>query len=147
MKPDFMLYDANSRLVLVAEVKATKNSGADWASKWRRNLAAHGNLPPAEYFLLVLPEHVYLWKDARSAREVAPDFVTETKSLLKRYLPPSKDDLLRLSESGLELAVRSWLNDITIRPPLPSVAAENQLLKESGLADRVRQGSLVYGDA
>jgi len=148
MKPDFMLYDSSNRLVLVAEVKATRNEDLEWAAKLRRNLTVHGTLPDAQFFLLVLPEHVYLWKDAPSAQQVNPNFVIDTKQLLKPYLAKFNGDTSHLSESGLELAVRSWLNDITSRSLRKNASAdENKLLKESGLADRVQQGSLVYGDS
>ena len=148
MKPDFMLYDTSNKLVLVAEVKATRSEDPQWAAKLRRNLTAEGMLPEAQYFLLVLPEHVYLWKDAPSAQQVDPNFISDTRQLLKPYLASSTIDTSRLSESGLELAVRSWLNDLTNRS-LRKFATEDEikLLKDSGLADRIREGALVYGDS
>lgn len=147
MKPDFMLYDSSNRLVLVVEVKATKNGNPEWAAKMRRNLTAHGTLPDAQFFLLVLPEHAYLWKDAPSAQQVSPNFVGDTKQLLKPYLAKIGGDTSRLSESGLELAVNAWLNDMTSRSLRAGVTDdENKLFGESGLVDRIRQGALVYGD-
>jgi hypothetical protein len=135
-------------LVLVGEVKATKSEDTEWAAKLRRNLTAQGSLPQAQFFLLVLPEHVYLWKDAPSAQQVNPNYVSSTKQLLKPYLSNFGEGTPRLSESGLELAVRSWLNDITSRPLRKGATEdEDKLLKDSGLADHLREGSLVYGDS
>lgn len=147
MKPDLMLYDANYQLVLVGEVKASKRQDAEWAAEWRRNLTVHGMLPDADFFLLVFPEQMYLWKSAPAGQQVPANFVGNTKDILKPYLGRLSDDTSRLSGSGLELAVSSWLNDITTRrTPEGFTADAVQLLEQSGLADRVREGSLVYGD-
>jgi len=146
MQPDFMLYDENNNLVLVGEVRATKNQDQDWAAKLRRNLVAHGFLPAAPFFLLVSPEFVYLWKDAFSTEQVNPHFVSDTTSLLKPYLSRYDGDTSRLSESGLELAVHAWLNDIVSRTSRNGPLPGEDWLTQSGLATRVRQGSLRYGD-
>jgi hypothetical protein len=147
MKPDFMLYDESNRLVLAVEVKATKNDNAEWAAKLRRNLMEHGVLPEAQFFLLVLPNSTYLWKDAPSSQEVAPTFSIDTRKLLKPYLPKYGDDTSRISESGLELAVRSWLDSITSTTNRNhSTTDEERVLEESGLANQVCRTSLVYGD-
>ncbi|GAB3428018.1 hypothetical protein NX773_00710 [Massilia solisilvae] len=144
MKPDFMLYDRDHQLVLVGEVKATKNEDKSWAAKLRRNLMANRLLPEAKFFLLVLPEHTYLWKDAPAAQEVPPDYVSGTWQLIKPYLGGFGETNPRLSESGLELAVRAWLNGVADGELPSSGPAEDRLLSESGLAEQLRQGSLIY---
>lgn len=148
MKPDFMVYTRGNDLVLVVEVKAPKNESEQWAATLRRNLLAHGAVPDSPFFLLVLPEHVYLWKNSPGIPEVAPTFVARTKDLLDPYLPTLDYDYSRLSESSLELAVRSWLTDVT-NPSHREQTGEiqNRLLVDSGLASQIRHGALLYGDA
>lgn len=148
MKPDFMVYTPGNELLLVVEVKATKNESAEWAAKLRGNLIAHGAVPYSPFFLLVLPEHVYLWKNSTSPRESPPDFVSQTKAMLNPYLSKLGEDYSRLSESSLELAVRSWLNDMaTSSISKQPINIENRLLVESGLAERLRDSALLCGDA
>lgn len=145
MKPDFMLYTKSNELLLAVEVKAIRNQNEHWAVKLRRNLLAHGAVPESTFFLLVLPEHIYLWKDAPA--EAPPTFVSDTKSVLKPYLSKFIEDATHLSESSLELAVRSWLNDVS--DPArheTAIGDENKLLEESGLAARMRHGAVLCGD-
>jgi hypothetical protein len=145
MKPDFMLYTKSNELLLVVEVKAIRNEDEQWAVKLRRNLIAHGAVPESPFFLLVLPEHVYLWKDAPA--EASPNVVSDTKHILRPYLSKFGEHALHLSESSLELAVRSWLNDIADPTRHKTATAdENKLLEESGLATRMRHGAVLCGD-
>lgn len=147
MKPDFMVYTRGKELLLVVEVKATKNESAQWAAKLRRNLLEHGAVPKSPFFLLVLPQHAYLWKDASSTQEISPSFVSHTKDLLNPYLSTFREDYSRLSESSLELAVRSWLSDVA-NPTHWGEAGQdgNKLLVDSGLASQMRDGALLCGD-
>lgn len=148
MKPDFMVYTPGNELLLVVEVKSTKNESAAWAAKLRRNLLEHGAVPDSPFFLLVLPEHVYLWKNAPSTQEVPPSFVSHTKVLLKPYLSRFREHYSQLSESSLELAVRSWLNDMASPASRQLMSEdENSLLVDSGLASQLRHGALLCGDA
>lgn len=146
MQPDFMLYDENNNLVLVGEVRATKNQDQEWAAKLRSNLVAHGLSPSAPFFLLVSPEFIYLWKDALSPEQINPHFVSDTRALLKPYLSRYDGDMAHLSESGLELATRAWLNDVVNRASRNGIVDGDDWLAQSGLATRVRQGSLRYAD-
>ena len=146
MQPDFMLYDENNNLLLVGEVKATKSQDQEWVAKLRRNLVAHGLLPTAPFFLLVSPEHIYLWKDVFSDEQIDPHFVSDTRSLLTPYLSRYGGDMAHLSESGLELAARAWLNDVISRTSRNGTSSTDDWFTQSGLATRARQGSLRFGD-
>jgi hypothetical protein len=145
MNPDFVVYSPSNQLLLVVEVKATRSESPEWAAKFRRNLIAHGAIPDAPFFLLILPEHAYLWKNALATQEAPPTFVTRTKNLLDPYLSRYGDDYSALTGSSLELAVRSWLNDLA-NPNWHSQASEDQLLTDSGLAAQIRDGAVSYGD-
>jgi hypothetical protein len=139
--PDIAVFSPDHRLQLVVEVKSTPDAGEDWAAKLRRNLLSHGAIPSAPYFLLVLPEHLYLWSNAPEGAPVRPDFRANTRTVLYRYLSHAGRDPGPVSERGLELAVRAWLSDLTDPHAWSRVSRpEDDWLRESGLADRIRTG-------
>jgi hypothetical protein len=146
MTADIILYDRSNRPLLVCEVKAAKNEDPSWAAKLRRNLVEHELVPQSPYFLLVLQTKTYLWRDAPATVDVPPNYQGATWELLKSFLTRFDEQKTRLSESGLELATRAWLDGITTSRPVSS-PVEDELLNQSGLAERARQGTLAYGDA
>jgi hypothetical protein len=142
-QPDFVVFSPDHQLLLVVEVKATPKVNEEWAAKLRRNLLTHGALPPAPYFLLVLPDHLYLWSQAGQLESVLPDFRADTKKVLQRYLTrwQQSEGKEALSERGLELAVGSWLRDLTTPDHWASSdTSESDWLKPSGLPDKIRTG-------
>src|SRR5213592_3947053 len=114
-RPDFVVYSPDHKLQLVVEVKGTPKSDPTWAAKLRRNLLEHGALPEAPYFLLVLPDHLYLWSHAPRNDAALPNFQGDTREVLKSYLAhwEASRHPSPISERGLELAVQSWLTDLT----------------------------------
>ena len=61
---DFALYDRNGRLIAVAQVKNKSGTSREWVAKLRRNILAHGGFHSADFFLLVTPDKLYVWKGA-----------------------------------------------------------------------------------
>jgi hypothetical protein len=55
---DFIAYNADGTVVLLAEAKTRHGTSEEWAAKLRRNMLAHGLLPRAEYFLIATPEQI-----------------------------------------------------------------------------------------
>src|SRR5690349_14383827 len=77
-RPDITLYDQKGRLLLVVEVKHKRETTPEWAAALRRNLLAHEGFRQTEYFLVLTPDHLYLWKGLKAeAAAVLPDFVAE----------------------------------------------------------------------
>lgn len=146
MNPDFLLYDRMRQLLLVCEVKTTRNENARWAAEYRHNLLANELVPNAPYFLMVLSTFSYLWKDASPNSSGPPDYEGSTYELLQPFLPSwyrSTDDL---SEGALELAVASLLDNFTDPQQHKSCSRDaKRLLYWSGLAERAQEGSLVDG--
>src|ERR1017187_7819118 len=62
---DFVAYDRDGGVLLLAEAKSRHGTSQDWAAGLRRNMLAHGLLPWAKYFLIATPERMYLWKQER----------------------------------------------------------------------------------
>lgn len=143
--PDFAVFSPDRQLQLVVEVKGTPTSDELWAAKFRRNLLTHGAVPTSPYFLLVLPDNLYLWSQPRSSADALPDFSADTATVLNRYLTTRSNSPTRatLSERGLELAVGSWLSDLTSSENwLVTDMPESEWLKTSGLSEKIRTGSI-----
>src|SRR5215216_3652568 len=72
---DFVAYDPEGRVLLLAEAKSRHGTSESWAARLRRNMLSHGMLPWSKYFLIATPERIYLWKQPQpNATEVPPEF-------------------------------------------------------------------------
>ncbi|MES3022009.1 MAG: hypothetical protein V4857_10545 [Pseudomonadota bacterium] len=143
-KPDIVVYSHDQNLLLVVEIKGTPKSDAYWAAKVRRNLAVHAAVPAAPYFLLVVSDHLYLWENEISTEAVLPNYVAETRTVLQKYLPKwKKIQNGPVRESGLELAVRSWLSELTTVDGSAQLDdGANAWLEGSGLQEKIRTGEV-----
>lgn len=144
-KPDIAVYSPDHNLLLVVEIKGTPKSDECWAAKLRRNLVAHGAVPAAPYFLLVVSDHLYLWANEISSEAVLPSYSADTRTVLQKYLPKSKDARQHgtVSERGLELAVRSWLGEMTtVDGNAPVDNHASTWLQGSGLSEKIRTGEV-----
>jgi len=136
---DFSVEKPGGGIRLLVEAKNVIAPSRDWAARFLRNLFVHAQIPPSEYFLLALRDHLYLWK--RPDPEAAnPDFEADTAAALGPYLTGLQYPLEKLSESSFELLVYAWLADL-VAGTLPN-SANRRWLDESGLADSVRDGSI-----
>lgn len=111
---DLILYRQDGRPVAVAEVKMKLGTSPEWAAQLRRNVLAHGGFRPAEFFLLVTPEWIYLWRDAGTEPvAVPPTFVIDARPLLKPYFDAAKVAAHQIDGHAFELVVGAWLADLT----------------------------------
>lgn len=136
---DFTLERPGEGIRLLVEAKNATAPSREWAARFLHNLFAHVDIPPSEYFLLALRDHLYLWR--HPAREPGgPDFEADTAAALRPYLKRLNRSLDRLSESGFELLIHAWLSDL-VAGTLPD-AESRQWLEDSGLAESVRDASI-----
>ena len=83
---DLVLYNRDGKLIAVAEVKTKFGTSREWAAQLRRNVLAHGGYRNADFFLLVTPDKLYVWKDAGvEPTAVLPNYVIDARPLLKPY--------------------------------------------------------------
>jgi hypothetical protein len=143
-RADLAAYDRNGQLALLVEAKSRLNTDAEWAAKMHRNLIAHGTVPGSNYFMLALPDNLYLWSSATKPQGGAdPNYVFSPEPLLRRYLRSSGLALNSLSESSLAILLGSWINDMIrygVSDDLPE--PQRSLLLQSGLAEAIRGGRL-----
>lgn len=144
MKPDFVVYSKDEKMQLVIEIKKKPGATSEWAANTRRNLLAHTVIQPSPFFLLVSPDHLYLWKNATSLDATPPDYEANTSEVLSRYTEQSNLNLDDISEYSLEMLVASWLNDLTRpEPTREKNGAEFDWIHESGLYEAIKDGSVM----
>jgi hypothetical protein len=139
-RADLVVYSPDDRIQLVVEVKNKKGADDNWAAQIRRNLLVHGMIPGSHFFLLALPEYLYLWRPSKSVQPIPPDYKVPSRQALKPYLDDT--DLLDLNEHSLELLLSSWLTDIIGSLVSKDTAPELSWIFDSGLYDRIKGGSI-----
>src|SRR5262245_53102170 len=72
---DFVIEAPNRGIQLVVEAKNIVAPSPDWLLRLLRNLFVHAAIPRSEYFLLVLRDHLYLWRRPDPEKPAPPDFV------------------------------------------------------------------------
>jgi hypothetical protein len=142
---DFVAYSPDGQIALIAEAKGRTNTSRSWATRMRRNMLAHGEVPNSPFFLLALPDRLYLWKDVGNMPElVEPTYEIDATPLFQSYYATARVSPDQLTGESFELIVTSWLNEL-VRSGIPAEIPEpqRQLLQESGLLDAIRGGSLA----
>ncbi|HEX6038766.1 hypothetical protein [Longimicrobium sp.] len=143
-RPDIEVYSPDHRLQLVVEVKSTPGASPQWAARFRRNLLSHGAVPNAPYFLIALPDCLFLWSRS-SGMNVPPDYEAATADVVREYLGSWAAGSGDLGEGSLQIAVGSWLRDLaqTFRRPRRDSEADRMLL-DSGAYQAIRNGSVAF---
>jgi hypothetical protein len=143
---DFALYDRNGRLIAVAEVKNKSGTSREWAAKLRRNILAHGGFHRADFFLLVTPDKLYLWKGASAEPAVGqPAFEVDAQPIFKPYFERAGVNPADGSGRAFELIVAAWLGDLIRLAEQPENLSNGQSwLVETGMLDAVKNGRIEY---
>lgn len=143
---DLALYDRSGRLTAVAEIKNKLGTSCEWAAQTRRNILAHGGSYSADYFLLVTPDRLYLWKDAGTDPvRVAPTFEADTRQEFAPYFESAGVDPSHVSGHAFELLVAAWLGDITRSVDAAEEPPYDQSwLVKSGFRTAIRDGRIEF---
>lgn len=141
---DLEIHDKDGRPLLLVEVKGKLGTTSDWAAAMRRNLAAHGILPPAKFFLLAMPDRFYVWIDkTQRVDALEPDLAFDPASVLQPYLIRAEVQREDIAESSLELLVASWLGEIARGHGVERLPADAAAwLTREGFFEAVRSGRL-----
>ena len=107
-----MLKSPETDTLLFVEAKTTNAPSPEWAGRFVRNLLAHRRLPSKLYFLLVLRNYLYLWKQRPTEGADLPDIAAKTEDVLRPYLETINTPLREISPASFELLVRSLLIDL-----------------------------------
>jgi hypothetical protein len=139
---DFVAYDRHGQVVLLGEAKSSRGTSEKWAAQFRRNLLSHRTLPYAPFFLIATPEHLYFWRQDRSAvADEMPNLTIDAKRELKSYFEKWKQSPETIGEQRLEFFVWSWLTDLAQSGhERAKQDASIRWLSESGLLDALEKG-------
>ena len=145
-RADLALYDKNGRLTAVAEVKNIMGTSPRWAAQTRRNILAHGGHWESDFFLLVTPDRLYVWKDAGIASiEQLPTYEADAEHLFAPYFENANIDPHTVSGQAFELVVASWLSDLTRSSDrLDDPAFKQGWMDASGFRAAVQAGRIEY---
>jgi hypothetical protein len=146
IRTDIAITDEAGSLAALVEVKGKLGTTSDWAAAMRRNLAAHGVLPDAPYFVIATPDRFYVWeRKTNNPTAVHPDFSFELTAALRPHLDEVGMEPGELAESSLELLLASWLSELTrgvAEVGIPKAALDR--LRTSGFLSLIRGGRVVH---
>jgi hypothetical protein len=141
-RPDVAVRNALGNPIVVVEVKNLEGLSPDIATQLHRNMAAHGLLENAAYFLLVSQDKGYLWRERRGMTpESGPLAQFPMASVVARYAS-WVDDGTRLRGSELRPVVAQWLRDLSNDPGLAQHTEPERSLAEVGFLDALRGGTV-----
>jgi hypothetical protein len=144
---DFIAYDADRTVVLLAEAKSRRGTSESWAAKLRRNMLAHGVLPKSQYFLIATPDRMYGWRQENlSLNEVPPQFTVDAQKALAPYFAKLHQDPANISPGAFELLLLTWLTDLAITDDQP-VDPVLRSLSESGLLASLQRTEIEMNPA
>ena len=146
---DFIAYNADGTVVLLAEAKIRHGTSETWAAKLRRNMLAHGVLPRAEYFLIATPERMYGWKQENlSENDVPPQFIVDARKALAPYFAKFHQDPANIGPEAFDLLILSWLNEIARNPAHGAeLDASLRSLSDSGLLSSLSRAQIEMNTA
>lgn len=145
---DFILFRPDRRLVAAVQANGQFNTSAQWAAEFRRNLLMGGRIPPLEYFLIVTPDSIYLWKDSDVEPVVRlPDAVIPAAPHFGRYLDRTRVRLDAVETSIFKMIVEFWLSDLGYPVSKAAEIALANGFEGIGLIEAVRGGKMESKEA
>lgn len=108
--------------LLLVEAKSIDSPSDEYAARFARNILGHTRRQTNHFLLLVLRNHLYLWKHDPRDGSGTPDFSGSTEEALKPYLKGLQTPLRSITGPSFELLVKFWLTDISEGIAPPSVA-------------------------
>jgi hypothetical protein len=136
---DIVVDSPTGRRVLIVECKSTIRSTPEDAAQVRRNFLAHSQFAADAFFLLAMPSKLFLWGKDRG-EGAAPNYTADAQPVLRDYLGPIADQAGGPRAESLELAIASWLGDLTSNLRSADQSEADRMLVESGLLDKIKGG-------
>ena len=101
---DLALYNRNGQLTAIAEVKNKPGTSREWATQLRRNILAHSGHSKADFFLLVTPDRLYLWKNADTTSTlIQPHYAINAEPIFAPYFDRAGVDALQGWKRGSDM--------------------------------------------
>ncbi|NOJ94867.1 hypothetical protein HMI51_18255 [Corallococcus coralloides] len=136
---DFAIHDRKGQAKALVQVKARLGTTRGWAAKYWLNLEQLGQRPNADYFLLVTPEKLYVWKTAKVKKEGGPTRVLDASAVLGAYYTRLGTGPAGIKPLAFNMLVGAWLDDLTTPA---SSSKKDEALARTGLLRAVAGGSI-----
>ena len=145
-RADLALYNSHGRLTAIVEVKSKMRTSSEWAALTRRNILAHGDFSGADFFLLITPDRMYMWKDAGTDPvPVPPAYEADMTTEFAPYFESVGVSPEEVSGHAFELVVGAWLGDVMRSARRTGEDTDTlRRLVDSGLRTAVMDGRLEY---
>ena len=111
---DIGIRDREGRPIAIVEVKRRRGTDLAWARRFYQSNIGSEPLP-ADFFLLVTVDTIYLWRRSDSVPEPA---VIDAAPVLRRFFEKSGTDPSSISAEAFELLVFFWLGELSQNPPV-----------------------------
>ncbi|MCY4536197.1 MAG: hypothetical protein OXB91_12600 [Bryobacterales bacterium] len=143
---DLAVYDRGGRLTAIAEIKNKLGTSTEWAAQTRRNMLDHGRSYSADFFLIVTPDRLYVWKGADTEPvETPPTYEADTQPGFGSYLESAGLDGRHLSNDAFELLVSAWLGDVIWSEETAGEREDDQdWLAKSGFRRALKGGRVEF---
>ena len=143
MIASLVIYDKHGQLAAILDIKKQLGTNRQWATQLRSNLFAHGLWPRTPFFLAIVPDHLYLWKNAPDTPdEIEPDYDLDIWDSIKPYCDRLGVPVEKLDVYTFELLVSGWLCEIDLFG-LGSATERLQGLVDSGFFKVLQQGQMA----
>lgn len=139
---DYIVYDDAGRPRAVVEAKSNLATNAMWAAQLRRNWLVHGMVPPADVFVLVLPDRLYMWHGSTPPGGL-PDVDVDARNLFAPYFQRVDTTPEQIRPEAFDMMVAWWLEDLAS----PSATAERRAMIPPQLRDAIAGGHIVSSTA
>ncbi|MCP4111107.1 MAG: type I restriction enzyme HsdR N-terminal domain-containing protein, partial [Desulfobacteraceae bacterium] len=67
-KVDLAVFDKNNNPIIVVDIKNKTGTSEDWAANIYDKLVSYNLIPKAPFFLIILPDKAYLWKQENAGQ-------------------------------------------------------------------------------
>ena len=111
---DCIAYNEAGMPLVLAEAKNKLGTTPEWAAGLRRNILSHRQLPVARYFLVITPEHIYLWVvQSGIGSNDLPHHVMDARVALRSYLKNLTLEPGYVGAEAFHMVAGAWLRDFS----------------------------------
>jgi hypothetical protein len=137
-RPDIVISDRSGAAAAIIEVKALSDTSVETATRYLRNLLAHGVVPHARYALLITPDVGYLWSTPEEVLHESPPLLIFPMDRIVQHYLPADGEPTPVRDLVLESIVQQWLLDLADGIAVDDAVTRS--LRESGFLNAVRDG-------
>jgi hypothetical protein len=138
MSEDILVYAPDGKLVVLAQVRAYRETSIQWATEILPDILFDEEQPP--YLVLVTRDQTYFWQ--APAEHPVPAFAVATDDLLRKHLERLRTSAADIDYGVLGMILFDWIADAT-----RDVFSVPEFLRGIGFIDAIRAGRVEYQTA